>query len=468
MIKSITSLLLLSATFTWAQRSSKVFYTELKEGQEIAANPVKEYQATSTLDKGATLFLYPDITFQTMEGVGGAFNEIGGEALMALPKKDRKEVIKNLFGKDQAAFSYCRTAVGASDFGIDAYSYSEVKGDYNMESFSIEREKTSVIPYLQMAFKRNKDLKLFASPWSPPGWMKESGYMDKGDENRETHKLINDPKIYKAYALYFSKYIEAYQKEGIEIERLIVQNEQDAVTKYPSNYMSPSEMGTFIANYLRPQFTKDEIDTEIWAGTFRTLKSPKDLLEYAQNKEWTAAADGIGIQYTSDNHISNVKALFPEVKLFHTEGNCHGGANSIEQAYKRYDEVSQYINFGFPNFCYWNMILNETKKSGWDWSQNSLINIDRAKKTVTYNPDYAAIYLFSKFIQPGVKRIASSYLFNPSRNVMSFKDSEGTLWVLLKNEGDKAAAYNLKVNNSEDNFVEIPANSLAVVALGAN
>ena len=109
-----------------------------------------------------------------MEGIGGAFNEIGGEALMSLPEDQRNEVMKNLFSEDGAGFTFCRTAVGASDFGIDAYSYSEVEGDYKMKKFSIKREKTTLLPYIQMAYKYNPTLKLFASPRSPPGWMKES------------------------------------------------------------------------------------------------------------------------------------------------------------------------------------------------------------------------------------------------------------------------------------------------------
>ena len=228
-------MVLVSAHLMLAQHTTKVYYVELIEGQEISSNPVKQYQSEPEAEKPKVLRLYPAITFQTMEGIGGAFNEIGGEALMSLPESKRDEVMNNLFAEDLVGFSYCRTAIGASDFGIDAYSYSEVEGDYEMKEFSIEREKTSVIPYIQLAYKHNPSLKLFASPWSPPGWMKESGFMDKGEENEDKCKLIKDPKIYQAYALYFSKYIQAYAKEGIQVNRLMIQNEQDAITKYPSN-----------------------------------------------------------------------------------------------------------------------------------------------------------------------------------------------------------------------------------------
>lgn len=460
-------LVLMSVHLMMAQTTTKVFYVELVDGQEIASSPVKQYQSQSESENPVVVRVYPEITFQTMEGIGGAFNEIGGEALMSLSESKRNEVMKNLFAEDQVGLSYCRTAVGASDFGIDAYSYSEVKGDYKMKNFSIERERNTVIPFIQLAYKHNPSLKLFASPWSPPGWMKESGFMDKGNLSRDECKLIKDPKIYKAYALYFSKYIKAYAKEGIKVNRLMIQNEQDAITNYPSNYMPPSEMAPFVIDYLKPQFKKDKIETEIWAGTFRTAKK-LEVLDLASNIEWRASMEGIGIQYTTPDQIMNLKMLYPDVALFHTEGNCYNGKNNNKQGFSRFDEVAKYINYGFPNFCYWNMILNETTKSGWDWSQNSLININREDKTVTYNPDYAAMCLFSKFIKPGVQRIASTFMFHRNENKLSFIDQENNITVFLKNEGDKPVAYNVKLDENESNLVDIPAHSLAVIQISRN
>ncbi len=442
----------------------EVYYVELIEGLKISSSPIKKYHSEYESENVKVLRLYPEITFQTMEGIGGAFNEIGGEALMSLPEDKRNELMHNLFSDDFAALSYCRTAIGASDFGIDAYSYSEVEGDYVMKNFSIERDLSTVIPYIRLAYKNNPSLKLFASPWSPPGWMKESGFMDKGKEDKDKCKLIGDPKIYQAYALYFSKYIQAYAEEGIQVNRLMIQNEQDAITKYPSNYMSAAEMGSFVTNYLRPQFKEDKISTEIWAGTFRTAQK-LDLLEFASKPEWIESVNGVGIQYTSSEHIMNLKMLQPELKLFHTEGHCHNGQNNVKQAFDRFDEMIRYVNYGVPNYCYWNMILNETKKSGWDWPQNSLINIDRENKTVTYNPDYAVMCLFGKFIRPGMKRIASVFHHYGSGRTMTFIDSEKNITVFLKNEEDQPLSFDLKIIEGQFNLVVIPAHSLAVVRI---
>jgi glucosylceramidase len=442
-----------------AQNDVNVYYVELIEGNKIESNPIKEIEGKST-SNGISVRIYPDITFQTIEGIGGAFNEIGGEALMSLSEEQQNEVMQNLFARNGANFTLCRTAIGASDFGIDAYSYSEVPDDYAMEKFSVKREKTSVIPYIQLAYKFNPDLAMFASPWSPPGWMKESGLMDQGEDNPEKNVLKDDPKIYQAYALYFSKYVQAYAKEGIRVDRIVVQNEQDISTKYPSCNMPPKQMGEFVIDYMRPQFQKDKLETEIWAGTFRTAKR-LDGLEYVSNKNWREAVDGIGIQYTNSRQIQNMKAVFPEIKFLHTEGNCFGGKNSVSQAFSRFDEVSSYINYGVPNFCYWNMILNETGMSGWEWKQNCLINIDREAKTVTYNPDYAVMALFGKFMQPGMKRVAAASWYNETITLADDKN----VYLFLKNDSDDLKTFDIWLKDDQAKVVDIPAQSISVVVV---
>ncbi len=452
---------LLSSFALFSQANIEVHVLKLSGELSNGDLPIQQLDINKELnvEKPSKIRLYPNIEFQTIEGVGGAFNEIGGEALMSLPKTLQTEVMFNLFGKDKAGFSYCRTAVGASDFGIDAYSYSEVPEDYTMKHFSIKREKKTVITYIQKAIEINPDLKIFASPWSPPAWMKYSGAMDGGNEFPEKNQLRDDPKIYQAYALYFSKYIEAYAKKGITVDRLVIQNETDANTKYPSNDMSVTQMSSFVKNYLRPQFTQDEIDTEIWAGTFRT-HGRLDAVELAANKEYRKLFDGIGIQYTSGVYIQQTQDLFPEVKLMHTEGVCYDGKNTWDQASRRLKEIAGYINRGVPNYCYWNIILNETTESGWGWKQNSLINIDREEKEVTYNPDYAVIAFVSKYLVKGAKRIA-----NFSRDDLISLKYNNQIIVLVQNDGKTPKAYEYQIEDEEGQQFEIPAKSLAAIVI---
>lgn len=437
----------------------EVWAAKLEEGK---ANPVFKVDNSDTSKKIGwknRIFVQPEITFQTIEGIGGAFNEIGGEALLSLSKKKQKELMNNLFAKDKAGFTFCRTAIGASDFGIDAYSYSEMPNDYEMKHFSIKRDEKYVLPYLKQAFAINPDLTLFASPWSPPAWMKVSGKM-VGLQPEGNH-LKTDVKTLDAYAKYFVNYVKAYAKEGVKVDRICIQNENDADTKYPSCIFPAKEMVAFANNYMSPAFAKNNLDTKIFAGTFRA-SNKSDLMDFTQLKD-TYGVEGVGIQYTEGRIIADAKAMIPNLKIFHTEGHCYNGKNSVDQAKHRLKEVAQYINNGSTSFAYWNMILNETTKSGWDWTQNSLVNIDRKKGTIQYNPDYNAMYIISKFIQPGDVRIMS---FNRGNHhpMIGVKSPDGTIKLLLQNESEKDGVFDIFIGEKNVK-VNAPAQAITAVVL---
>lgn len=285
--------------------------------------------------------------------------------------------------------------------------------------------------------------------------------MDRGIEFPETNVLKDDPKIYKAYALYFAKYIEAYEAEGVDIERILIQNEQDINTKYPSCDMSVEQMVTFTRDYLRPTFEQRNIPCEIWAGTFRT-HGEVAALELASKPEDLALFDGIGVQYTSARYILDQMILAPNTPLMHTECACKNGTNTIEHAKGRLSEVASYINGGSENFAYWNMILNETGKSGWEWRQNALITIDREAKSVTYNPDYAAMFLMSRYMRPGSVRIGN---FIQDASVITV-EQEGCYNILIQNSTTQPKQYNCTIGEKIYHF-ELPAESLCAVVVDA-
>ena len=435
-------------------------YIDLSDDAQISAQPVKtkiiELEITNSSDTTAIIVHFDSIVHSNLSGIGGAFNEQGGEAFMTLPETSRKELAEALFNPSKGSgFSYCRTAVGASDFGLSAYSYSETAEDYEMKHFSVERDTKSVIPFILAAKAENPDMQLFASPWSPPGWMKESGKMDGGKESPETNVLRATPEIYKAYGLYFSKYVQEYAKHGVTIDRLIVQNETDMNPPYPGCDMLPAEMAELITKYIKPQFAKDEIKTEVWAGTFRGKRSDAQNFMKLENAN---DAVGLGLQYCPPFVMKELRESYPALKMMHTEGRCENGNNSMDQARKRFGEIATWINSGCENYCYWNIALNETSTSGWGWKQNSLINIDRNLRTVTYNPDYAPLSLLSRYIRPGdecllieTKKGAAIAVRNTERLVVFLQNNEKTASTRLLNlEGKIYSA-------------EVPAQSLCAL-----
>ncbi len=457
----LLSLLLLgaAATNSFAQTSAKVHYVSLSGNERVTANPIKEYVQQGVGQGGGVIKLYPQSKHQTLMGIGGCFNEIGGEALASLEGDQQQELIGSLFANPNGGnMVYCRMSVGSSDFGIDAYSFSPVADDYTMEHFSMEREAEYMLPYIKKAVQANGDIKIFGSPWSPPAWMKHSGYMDRGIEHSAKNTLKDEPRIYEAYALYFAKYIEAYRDNGIEIDRVLIQNEQDLDTKYPSCRMPVEQMSKFVQGYLSPLLKKRKIDTEIWGGTFRTY-GELDGVKFASSEKFHKDFDGIGIQYTSPQYIADIRSVAPTMKIMHTESNCFDGANSMEQARTRFAEVASYINGGCENFAYWNMILNETGLSGWDWKQNSLITINRDTKSITYNPDYAVMNIMSRFLMPGSVRISTF-----STETVISVEHQGKYYVMVQNDAAHPITYSCNVNGDKLN-VEIPGQSLSVIEL---
>jgi len=447
--------------FTLGQKNAVVYYVSFNTTNQISGNPVKVYpQDSITRSAKEKITIFPQVQFQTISGIGGCFNENGGEALLSLPKEKQQEILRNLFDEKMGCgFNFCRTAIGASDFGLDAYSYSEAANDYSMSKFSIDRDKKFVLPYIKSALAINPNMKLFASPWSPPAWMKVSGKMVGV---RPDNTLKDSAKIYKSYALYLAKYIKAYAKEGVVISRIHPQNETDMNSTYPSCVMNTKEMSNLVMNYLIPEFKRSKVKSEIWAGTYRTY-GKLEALELFADAKFRKSVAGIGLQYTKPIHLNDFRALFPNVKMMHTEGKCYNGDNSMKQAQARWTEIADYLNGGVENYAYWNMILNETGKSAWNWKQNGLINIDRSKGTVTYNPDYAVMYLVSKFIRPGVVRVAHFTTGEPTSVVT--KNTQGNYTLVIQNDAETDKIVSVQVGEGNIQFVKIPALALAAVVL---
>ncbi|WP_165730790.1 hypothetical protein [Polaribacter sp. 20A6] len=440
-------------------------YVTLANGTIVSPQPVKSKNIDLISKKEGSLSFKVEldsVIHQNLSGIGGAFNEMGGEAYISLSLENQKELSNALFNiREGSGLSNCRTAVGSSDFGLSAYSYSEIPEDYKMENFSIEREKSSVIPFLQAAYNVNPDLKMFASPWSPPGWMKESGTMDGGNTNLEKNTLRKDPKIYEAYALYFAKYIKAYKENGINLDRLIIQNETDMNPTYPGNDMQPEEMANLVSNYIIPQFKESNIDTEIWAGSFRGKR--KDAQKF-MSLEKASDVVGVGLQYAPSSTLKTLKENHPDIKIMHTEGRCENGDNSMKQARNRFSEIATWLNYGSENYCYWNIILNETSTSGWGWKQNSLINIDREKDVITYNADYAPISLLSQYIRPGDKSLIVNTPENKKAIAVKNKDR---VVVFLENNETAATTQNIELKG-KTYAVDLPAESLCAFVFKNN
>lgn len=350
---------------------------------------------------------------QTIDGFGGCFNELGWIALNKIDKNQKNEVVKNLFDqKEGARFNFCRLPIGASDYAAEWYSHNENEDDFEMKHFSIDRDSKYLLPYIKSAMRYKSDLKLFASPWSPPTWMKSPRVYNGG-------RLIMEKEYLDAYALYFVKFIQAYKEEEIPIDQIHIQNEPFAAQNFPSCLWSGEAFRVFIGEYLGPLFEKEGINTDIWLGTLNGPEQMKflpngqiiiDLFdEYVDHVMFDEKArkyiSGIGYQWAGREVIQRTRESYPNIKLIQTENECGDGNNTWEYARYMFNLMRHYLRNGVSSYTYWNMVLETGGHSTWGWKQNALVSVDAASHKVTYNPEFYVMKHFSSFVEQGAKRI---------------------------------------------------------------
>lgn len=395
----IINLLLVCALFSGsvvAQTSNNV--------RMVWSNPERKWVETSVPFAASNTRADLTLTgerFQKWEGFGGCFNELGWSVLSKLDKSEQDKITRELFGTEGFNYNINRLPIGASDFALDWYSLNENDGDYAMRNFSIARDKGNLIPYIkaaQAARGASNAMTLFASPWSPPVWMKQPKAYNYGS-------LRWEKPVLDAYALYFARFVEEYAKEGININQVHVQNEPNSDQKFPSSKMTGDKMRDFIRDYLAPTFKNRNLKTEIWAGTIEREDFDLWANTILSDPQVYNAVSGLGYQYRGKTQVLRAYESYPEKRLYQTENECGDGTNTWDFAHYVHGLMKFYISSGVNAYVYWNMILQPGGESTWGWKQNSMITIDPTTKQVIYNPEFYTMKHAAHFIKPGATRL---------------------------------------------------------------
>ena len=418
----------------------------------------REMAATNMSAEVGADFIKLDVTttFQTIDGFGGCFNELGWEALVALPAEKREAALKELFAPEGANFTLCRAPLGANDFSLGWYSLDETPGDYQMKDFSIERNREALIPFIKAAMKYQPKLGVWAIPWCPPSWMTTNGRYRQG-------RIKADPQTLAAYALYFSKFVQAWRAEGINLYAIHPQNEpllNDNV--YPQCAWSGAEMNLFMRDYLLPRLKRDGVKIEVWLGTL-VNDNISDYVDPVLGDPKTAAdITGVGFQYGGQNLLLATHEKYPGKKLAQTETECYGGWNAWDQCLMTFGHVIEDSAHFAGSYFFWNMVLDESGLSRWNWKQNSLLTLDRKTETVKYNPEFYAMKHFSATVLPGARRIAVSG--GPFKEIVAFQNPDGGKVLVFANGDDKTVSATIKVDAASLRM-DVPAKSMNTVIL---
>lgn len=418
--------------------------------------------ASQPLESEVSVFVNPDKVFQEFVGIGAAATDASAEVFAKLPIDKQKEFMTAYFDKkDGIGYSLLRTSIHSCDFSSTSYTYVD-EGDADLKSFSIEHDKQYRIPFIKQAIvNAGGSILLFASPWSPPAFMKDNKSMLQGG------KLL--PQYYQSWANYFTKFIKAYEAEGIPIWGITIQNEPMANQKWESCIFTSEEERDFLKKYLGPTMAKKNLSNKkiiVWDHN-------RDLINQRVNTifadpEAAKYAWGIGFHWYETwaggqpmfNNIANVNESFPSKKLLFTEGCVEkfdwNKLNYWPNAERYGRSMINDFNNGTVGWTDWNILLDET---GGPNHKNNLcfapVHANLKTGELIYTPSYYYIGHFSKFIRPNARRVSTV----SSRSQLlstSFMNKDGGMVTIVMNQSDEKIKYNLYVGSKVCELVILP------------
>jgi glucosylceramidase len=419
------------------------------------------------LETEVAIFINPKKTFQKYLGIGGAITDASSEVFATLNETQQNKLLESLYGKDGIGYNIIRTSIHSSDFGLGSFTYVK-EGDADLKTFSIEKDKEKRIPFIKRAIDLIKnDLVFYASPWSPPAFMKSNKNMLQGG------KLL--PEFRQAWADYYVKFIKAYEEEGIPVWGLTIQNEPMAVQRWESCIYTADEERDFLKNYLGPTLEKEGLGDKkivVWDHN-RDLISERANTIF-EDPEASKYAWGIGFHWYETwtgglpkyDNLKNINESFPSKNMLFTEG-CQEGFDTERLHFwpnaERYgNSMINDFNSGVVGWTDWNILLDE--RGGPNHVQNfcfAPIHANTKTGELIYTPTYYYIGHFSKFIKPGALRVSTT----TSRTTIestSFQNENGTIVTVVMNKTDHTIGYKLIVGAAET-YLEIQPRAMQTI-----
>lgn len=433
-------------------RSAEIYTSESGSDKRLHKDGMLQFEeAVQPFEYEVAVFVNPEKQFQPLLGIGGAITDASAEVFAALPPEKQEELLQAYFDPENGiGYNLIRVPIHSCDFSSASYTYIE-EGDSELATFSIDHDKTCKIPMLQRAMETApEDIVLYASPWSPPAFMKSNGSMLQGG------KLL--PEYYQPWADYYVKFIKAYEHEGIPVWGITLQNEPMATQRWESCIYTAEEERDFLKYYLGPTMEREGLGNKkiiVWDHNrdlinhrANTIFSDPDAAKYA----W-----GIGFHWYETwaggepmfSNLTLVKEAFPEKQLIFTEGCAERFHEGRYQSWKNAERYGRSMindfNRNTVGWTDWNILLDG--RGGPNHVGNfcfAPVHADVSTGELHYTLTYYYIGHFSKFIRRGARRVSTA----PSRSHLlatSFINSDGSLATVVMNQSDTAITYKLIV-----------------------
>ncbi len=397
-----------------------------------------------TEDYAHLVNIYPELKGHVIQGFGGAFTEASTYNYSKLGEANKRAVIEGYFGKDGLRYNLGRTHIHSCDFALGNYTYIE-EGDRELKSFNIAHDRENMIPMIKDAMAESSSkLYFLASPWSPPAFMKTNGNMNNGGKLKEEY--------YSVWASYIVRYIQEYEKEGIRIGYLTVQNEPMAVQTWDSCIYTPEEEALFVRKHLAPALAAASLNhVKIFVWDHNKDEVYDRAKAVFASQETSDEVAGVAVHWYSGDHfeaLEAVKRRFPEKSLFFTEGcveySRFADSSEVAKAEMYAHDMLGNLKAGVEAFFDWNLLLDD--KGG----PNHVGNFCAApmmcapgEDTLEKRLSYYYIGQFSRYIKRGARKIETSR-YTDQIETAGFLNPDGERVIVLLNRSESAAEVTIR------------------------
>jgi glucosylceramidase len=427
-----------------------------------------------------TIVVDPGRRYQEVDGFGASITDSSAEVLAGLAPAVRADTMRKLFDPVRGiGVSFLRQPVGSSDFTAakEHYTYDDVPAgqtDFPLRHFSVRHDEAKILPLLREAKRLNPRLKVMATPWSPPAWMKDNDSLVGG-------KLKDDPKIYDAYARYLVKFVQAYAKAGVPVDFLSVQNEPQNRTPdaYPGTDM-PVAAQIKVIDALGPKLKLASPRTQILGYDHNWATHPNDGAAEAdypyqilnsKAAKWLAGT-AYHCYYGDPSAQTPLRNAFPDKGIWFTE--CSGSKGAADPPAKVFSDTLRWharnVVLGTTrnwarSAVNWNIALDSTggPHNGGCGTCTGLVTVQPDGSVVT-DAEYYTIGHLSKFVKPGARRIASTSFGTTGWNgqIMdaAFRNPDGSTALVVHNQHDDPRSFAVNVGDRTFEYT-LPGGALA-------
>jgi glucosylceramidase len=473
----IVALLLFAAIHAHAQQQKfvvkkAVVYTTAKNtSNKITQTEQLSFKAFGQpMETQPCIFIDPSKAFQTFVGIGAALTDASAESFAKLPKAKQQEFLTAYFDKEKGiGYTLARTTIHSCDFSSGSYNYVQ-DNDEALKTFSVAHDEKYRLPFIKQAIAAaGGKLTMYVSPWSPPAWMKDNNNMLEGG------KLL--PKYRQNWANYYIKFIQEYERQGIPIWGLTVQNEPMAKQRWESCIYSAEDERDFIKTYLGPTLVKNGMgdkkliawdhNRDLMYQRASTILGDPEAAKFVWGigYHWYETWTGGNMQFANEKRVAE---SFPDKALIFTEG-CKekfdlNMVNDWSLGERYGNSMVNDFNSGTVAWTDWNILLDET--GGPNHVGNlcfAPVHANTKTGELIYTNSYYYMGHFSKFLQPGAKRIVSSSS-RDSLQTTAFRNPDGKIVVIVLNLSDTAFPYNIWIDGNAA-ATNSPAHSIVTVVL---